>query len=483
MKNPVSDHKTDPQSPVHAPAPHRNPAAGSLSPSRKKGAVWLLSILMAISLPLSACGKKAPAEAETVSSDLSSAESFAAAQESAPEGTGEDGEAGDGINPGIEATPIPAAQGFDIPDNSVEIQTSGESFSDGGDLVLAVDADTFRQSGYAFGDIININVDGKDYTAPVVSFATEADDGQPALVDASGPVWIAMNSDSSFAETSGLALKTAAEDGSLVWSMPDGRTPDAIPVTITMSAKGKFLTAYYTRHLVFSSDRADYLSDEIYANFREIRGGAFPDGMLYRGCTPIEEYYGRTQTADEMLAKYGIRTVINLANTNEEIEARITAPDFVSPNYAGLYAEGSVGAYPLRAVYTTEEERAQIAAALRFMIDHEGPYYLHCVVGKDRTGFMAMLLSFYMGVPLSQALNDYMLTYTNIFTIEPGSDQYNAILNFFPVIDLKVITGLDSDNLSDYEGLDMVWEAENYIRGLGLSDAECALLRRKLTGA
>ena len=457
MNNPVSDHKTDPQSPVHTPAPHRNPAAGSLSPSRKKGAVWLLSILMAISLPLSACGKKAPAEAETVSSDLSSAESFAAAQESAPEGTGEDGEAGDGINPGIEATPIPAAQGFDIPDNSVEIQTSGESFSDGGDLVLAVDADTFRQSGYAFGDIININVDGKDYTAPVVSFATEADDGQPALVDASGPVWIAMNSDSSFAETSGLALKTAAEDGSLVWSMPDGRTPDAIPVTITMSAKGGFLTAYYTRHLVFSSDRADYLSDEIYANFREVRGGAFPDGMLYRGCTPIEEYYGRTQTADEMLAKYGIRTVINLANTNEEIEARITAPDFVSPNYAGLYAEGSVGAYPLRAVYTTEEER--------------------------RTGFMAMLLSFYMGVPLSQALNDYMLTYTNIFTIEPGSDQYNAILNFFPVIDLKVITGLDSDNLSDYEGLDMVWEAENYIRGLGLSDAECALLRRKLTGA
>jgi hypothetical protein len=117
------------------------------------------------------------------------------------------------------------------------------------------------------------------------------------------------------------------------------------------------------------------------------------------------------------------------------------------------------------------------------MIDHEGPYYLHCVVGKDRTGFMAMLLSFYMGVPLSQVLNDYMLTYTNIFTIEPGSDQYNAILNFFPVIDLKVITGLDSDNLSDYEGLDMVWEAENYIRRLGLSDAECALLRRKLTGA
>ena len=166
MNNPVSDHKTDPQSPVHAPAQHRNPAAGSLSPSRKKGAVWLLSILMAISLPLSACGKKAPEEAETVSSDLSSAESFAAAQESAPEGAEE---AGDGINPGIEATPIPAAQGFDIPDNSVEIQTSGESFSDGGDLVLAVDADTFRQSGYAFGDIININVDGKDYTAPVVS--------------------------------------------------------------------------------------------------------------------------------------------------------------------------------------------------------------------------------------------------------------------------------------------------------------------------
>ena len=264
MNNPVSDHKTDPQSPVHTPAPHRNPAAGSLSPSRKKGAVWLLSILMAISLPLSACGKKAPAEAETVSSDLSSAESFAAAQESAPEGTGEDGEAGDGINPGIEATPIPAAQGFDIPDNSVEIQTSGESFSDGGDLVLAVDADTFRQSGYAFGDIININVDGKDYTAPVVSFATEADDGQPALVDASGPVWIAMNSDSSFAETSGLALKTAAEDGSLVWSMPDGRTPDAIPVTITMSAKGGFLTAHTGRDSCHDHDvRQRRISDRL----------------------------------------------------------------------------------------------------------------------------------------------------------------------------------------------------------------------------
>ena len=187
MKNPVSDHKTDPQSPVHAPAPRRNPAAGSLIPSQKKGALWLLAILMAISLPLSACGRKAPGEAKTVSSDLSSAESFAAEQESASQGTEEAGEAGDGINPGIEATPIPAAQGFEIPDNSVEIQTSGESFSDSGDLVLAIDADTFRQSGYAFGDIININVDGKDYTAPVVSFATEADDGQPALVVTDSP--------------------------------------------------------------------------------------------------------------------------------------------------------------------------------------------------------------------------------------------------------------------------------------------------------
>ncbi|MBP3879536.1 MAG: tyrosine-protein phosphatase, partial [Lachnospiraceae bacterium] len=365
----------------------------------------------------------------------------------------------------------------------VEIQTSGASFSDGGDLVLAIDADAFRQSGYAFGDIINIKVDGKDYTAPVVSFATEADEGQPAVVDASGPVWIALNSESSFAETSGLAQKTAAEDGTSVWTMPGGRTPDTIPVTITMSEKGGFLTAYYTRHLVFSSDRADYVSDEVYANFREVRGGAFPDGMLYRGCTPIEDYYGRTQTADAMLEKYDIRTVINLANTGEDIESRIAAPDFVSPNYAALYAEGSVGAYPLKAVYTTDEERAQIAAALRFMIDHKGPYYLHCVVGKDRTGFMSMLLSFYMGVPLRQVLNDYMLTYTNIFTIEPGSDQYTAILNFFPVIDLKIITGLDSDDLSDYEELDMVWEAENYIRGLGLTDSECALLRRQLTGA
>ena len=446
--------------------------------SLKKMTLWLLSILMAVSLPLTACEKGAPGE--TVSSDLSAAESFAAEQESA---SAEADESAGSLEQGIPATPIPAAQGFDIPDNSVEIQTSGESFSDGGDLVLAIDADTFRQSGYAFGDIVNIRIDGKDYTAPVVSFATEADDGQPALVDASGPVWIALNSDSSFAETSGLAQKAAAEDGTSVWTMPDGRTPDTIPVTITMSAKGGFLTAYYTRHLVFSSDRADYVSDEVYANFREVRGGAFPDGMLYRGCTPIEDYYGRTQTADEMLAKYGIRTVINLANTDEEIAERIASPDFVSENYAALFDQGSVGAYPLKAVYTTEEERAQIASALRFMIDHEGPYYLHCVVGKDRTGFLCMLLSFYMGVPLGQALNDYMMTYTNIFTIEPGSDQYNAILNYFPVIDLKVITGLESDSLADYEGLDMVWQAENYIRGLGLSEEECALLRRRLTGA
>ena len=58
----------------------------------------------------------------------------------------------------------------------------------------------------------------------------------------------------------------------------------------------------------------DYGSDEEFANFRMVKTGSIPAGVLYRSCSPIDDRQGRSDICDKLCKTAGINTFLNLCN-------------------------------------------------------------------------------------------------------------------------------------------------------------------------
>ena len=112
------------------------------------------------------------------------------------------------------------------------------------------------------------------------------------------------------------------------------------------------------------------------------------------------------------------------------------------------------------------------------MIAHEGPYLVHCTEGKDRTGFVCMLLEALCGASYDELIDDYMITYENYYGITKENDpsKYEIIVSDVFLPRLQFITG---DNF-DPTKADLSKCAEEYLKSAGLTDSEIFEIKRKL---
>ena len=227
-----------------------------------------------------------------------------------------------------------------------------------------------------------------------------------------------------------------------------------------------------------TNERADYASDQIFANFRNIAAGSLGKNALFRSSSPVNNELGRAAYADDFVAANGIKTVMNLANADADIAGYIAQEGFDSPYYASLYKAGKVKALNLGVNFAADDFKVGLADGLRFFAANEGPYLVHCTEGKDRAGFVSALLACYMGASYDQVVEDYMQTYVNYYHLEKGSEQYSAVKNSNIDSTLRIITGAPAG--TDLSQVNLAAAAELYIKGIGLSDAECAALRINL---
>ncbi|MGN0713154.1 MAG: tyrosine-protein phosphatase, partial [Anaerovoracaceae bacterium] len=227
-----------------------------------------------------------------------------------------------------------------------------------------------------------------------------------------------------------------------------------------------------------TNDRADYDSDQIFANFRNIAAGDLGKNTLFRSSSPINNDLGRAAYADDFVESNGIQTVMNLANSDTDITGYMAQEDFDSPYYASLYQAGKVKALNLSLDFAAEDFQDGLAEGLHFFTANEGPYLVHCDEGKDRAGFVSALLACYMGASYDQVVEDYMQTYINYYHLEKGSEQYIAVKNSNIDSTLRMITG-SSDN-TDLAKVDLAAAAKRYMKSIGLSDAECEALHSNL---
>ena len=246
------------------------------------------------------------------------------------------------------------------------------------------------------------------------------------------------------------------------------------PVSISMKEKSGALTTQEVNNLVYSDDRADFASDAVFANF-----WAVAEGLLYRSASPIDNKANRAHYADRLIQEAGVQTVMNTANTPETIAVLIAAEDFNSPYYRDLFEAGKVFALEMTIDFTSEAFATGIVKGFSFLAEGDTPYLVHCREGKDRTGFALMVLEALMGWNEEQIVADYMLTYTNYYGVESGTEKYDLIAEKNIMEMLRVMAGLEPG--TSLAEIDLKTAAETYLLDNGMEEEVLKKLETTLT--
>lgn len=246
-------------------------------------------------------------------------------------------------------------------------------------------------------------------------------------------------------------------------------------VTIMLSETDGYKVQYEIRKLERTNNRDDYASDQAFANFRNLIFGDIAEGVLYRSSSPIDPELGRSAFSDDLIEANGVTTVINMADSTENIAEHRASEDFDSPYYADLFDNNKVITLNMGLAYNSDEFAANIAKGLIFMSENDGPYLFHCTEGKDRAGFMGAMLGSLMGATKEEIVNDYMQSYHNYYGIEKDSEKY-AIITEDVLSMLKIITAS-----KDLDNVDFKATSEAFLVKAGMTITQIATLRTKLS--
>ncbi|MBO5906920.1 MAG: tyrosine-protein phosphatase [Clostridia bacterium] len=350
----------------------------------------------------------------------------------------------------------------------IQITTTVYEIAKHGNLILYMYGSELFENGFEHGDVVEISIGDKKLEAPLCTSYSDVDNGKTVLraTSATDGVVLAINM-GDLATTFGIARKTAIEeDPGYRW---DYLIETPAELTITMKEEGGYRDEWLIRQLVRTNERADYshLGDEAFANFRVISTTGMGANVLYRSSSPINPALGRNTYADKAAEKAGIITVINLADPSNTYEGTENT----------YYSTCKVSYVNLGTDFLSEATLGGLAEGMRFIINNDGPYLIHCNEGKDRAGFVSALLECLMGATLEEVIDDYMLTYYNYYGVEEGTEKYNAVVknNLIKVLNTTF-------KVSDVYKADLVREAEEFLmEDVGLSADELAALKGKLT--
>ena len=344
-----------------------------------------------------------------------------------------------------------------------------------GNLVLTISGTSLLEMGYEYGDIASVTIAGQTFDMPVGSNYTDVDNGEMLIrVTASDnpdedAVILAINM-GDLATTLGIATKTTLEEEpGFRWDYNEGYD-DTLTVSIAMGEKGGYADEYMIHQLTRSEVREDYpdLTDEQYANFRNVATTGMGAYALYRSSSPVNPEINRNVQADAAVNAAGIRTVMNLADNDETMKGY--------EGYAETYySDLDVIALNLGVDFTAEDFRAGLAEGFRFLASHEGPYLVHCTEGKDRAGFTSAVLECLMGASAEEVTADYMVTYANYYGVQPGTEQYDAIVRSNIAKTLAAAFGIES-----IYDTDLAAEADDYLLEIGMTREEIDALKANL---
>ncbi len=330
-----------------------------------------------------------------------------------------------------------------------------------GNLTMDIEPKLLYDAGYELGDILKVTVGDNVLEIPFCTSYSDVDTGSLVVRDDKG--------------NNLLVVAINMGNFSTTYNATVGDK-----LTFSLLEKEGYLSEYLLRQLARTYERSDYATDSIYANFRSITTTGIKPAVLYRSSSPVNNELNRAAYTDALAQAVGINTVLNFADSEEEIDSYIAEAGFSSNYYKLLYDAGKVKALNMDVDIAGEDFGNKLAEGLRFLAKNEGPYLLHCTEGKDRAGFVSALLEALMGASFDEIVDDYMTTYENYYKVEKGSEQYNSVAKSNIMASVTTVLA-QLEKGSDISDVNLVKAAENYLKKIGLTEAEIASLKEKLS--
>lgn len=335
-----------------------------------------------------------------------------------------------------------------------------------GNVMLDTTFEEMKANGIEVGDIITVTVAARSYELPVGTSYSDVDVGRMILRfdTEDNEITLAINM-GSFASETGIAEKQTIEaDPGYQWNM------NVTEVGIVLKEKQGYRAEYDARNLTRTNARADYadLSDEDFANFRAVKVTGMRENVLYRSSSPIDPDLERCEPAMRAAERAGIRSVINLSDS----EADMTAYEAFADSY---YSQCRILNVEMGYDFTSAEFGEKVKACVLFLIENDGPYLVHCKEGKDRTGMLCAILECFAGASADEVKADYMVTYRNFYHVEQGDETYGILLRNNLVKTLCALFGVE-----DLETANLREKAGSYLKSIGLTAEQLDMLSAKL---
>ena len=272
--------------------------------------------------------------------------------------------------------------------------------------------------------------------------------------------------------------------------------------TITLVEQGGY---EYEQKLVggltYSKDFEDYEAkngvskEEVFANFRAVKSAAMKENVLFRSASPFDNANNRAPYVDELAKANGIDYILDLADSQKKLDKYKEAEIWPELDYARqLLDNDQVCLMSMSAAYEGAAYQAALVNGLNSALEHNATKILfHCTEGKDRTGFVGLVLESLCGASYEEMLQDYMVTYDNYYNLTEESDKtaydyivelkfndmVNYLLSFDPSLEAK---GDGSYDLAGVTAENFAAAARNLLAKAGMSednlDALTALLKK-----
>ncbi len=327
-----------------------------------------------------------------------------------------------------------------------------------GSAITDLTAEDFQEAGFSFGDSFDVVI-SNGYTLTDVPYY----DGY--YVKTGDPVIVAYPTDDN--------VKIACNNQGF-WALAE--LTEGCTAEIALHTEGKYLATYEVLAQRYSTDRSAYESDEAFANFRAISVRNMKENFIYRGASPVNNGANRAAVVDALLERAGIRNVINLSDSVEDMEGYFAEADFSSAYTKALYEEGRDIPLSMSSNYDSDAYREGVAKGMRQLLAYGGPAYIHCMEGKDRTGFVCFLLEALVGSDYDEMCADYMKTYENYYGVskEKTPEKYDAIVSLY--FDSFAGYLSKTEDADAWKTMDYSDAAKEYLSDCGMTEQEIAAL-------
>ena len=352
-----------------------------------------------------------------------------------------------------------------------------------GGVYLDMTIDGFNALGFAYGDSVTVTFsNGYELQDLPYYNGYYTVTGDPLLVAYPGYPYI----------------KVCINNGDDLWKIAG--LDESMTADVRLREAGRYADIQDARDIHYRDDRDEFPSDEVFANFRAVRVSGMAENVLFRSASPCDNQHKRAPYVDALCKDAGIAYILNLADNADKIAGYIAKDDFSSPYFLSLYQSGKVDPIGLNMNYGSADFRAKLTAGLQKMAKEDGPYLVHCTEGKDRTGFVCLLLEALCGASYEEIVDDYMITYDNYYQITKEETLLGAPMTALTgyyrldssvgvryrvivenVLDPMVQSLAQGD--PDFRTADLSRYAMRFLRDGGMSDEEILTLTEKLKPA